>query len=263
MKTIAIVLMWISVQPLIAQTSATMKPFDGPSFRDTVTQGAAAAEQIKSERDAKLSEDAWQKYMRDFVPRQPWRDFDGVTNYVLGIGVEFAGKVKQVVADGIIINGEYGPIFSTDYSDSNRYKYPDFLVENYPFNVADDYAFSSDRHLMAKLSGVYTYETSGGATRTINKLDYGTPCAAPGWYLNQISAAQDAAQRTARIKLQKSFITLSMMATNGDPGAQYSLGIRYLKGSGCETNLEQAVYWLTKSAGQGDIEASNKLATLK
>ncbi|MGO9477573.1 MAG: hypothetical protein ACLQAH_08740 [Limisphaerales bacterium] len=38
---------------------------------------------------------------------------------------------------------------------------------------------------------------------------------------------------------------------------------RYLNGQGCETNREQAIYWLTQAANQGDQEASNKLANLR
>ncbi len=56
---------------------------------------------------------------------------------------------------------------------------------------------------------------------------------------------------------------LQPQATNGDASAQCSLGIHYLNGQGCETNREQAIYWLKKAADQGDTEASNKLAKLQ
>jgi hypothetical protein len=73
-------------------------------------------------------------------------------------------------------------------------------------------------------------------------------------------AARKAAEKAA---LQKSFFTIQRMATNGEVSAQCSLGLRYLNGMGCETNREQAIFWLQKSAAQGDIEASNKLVSLK
>jgi len=73
-------------------------------------------------------------------------------------------------------------------------------------------------------------------------------------------AARKAAQKAA---LQKSFFTIQRMATNGEVSAQYSLGLRYLTGMGCETNREQAIYWLQKAADAGDTEASNKLVSLK
>jgi hypothetical protein len=56
---------------------------------------------------------------------------------------------------------------------------------------------------------------------------------------------------------------LQSQATNGDAYAQCSLGEHYLIGQGCETNREQAILWLQKSAAQGYIEASNKLASLQ
>lgn len=56
---------------------------------------------------------------------------------------------------------------------------------------------------------------------------------------------------------------LQPQATNGDASAQCSLGEHYLNGLGCETNLTQGIYWLTQAANQGDLEASNKLNSLK
>ncbi len=44
---------------------------------------------------------------------------------------------------------------------------------------------------------------------------------------------------------------------------QCDLGEHYLAGQGCETNREKAIYWLTKSANQGNLEASNKLAEIQ
>ena len=56
---------------------------------------------------------------------------------------------------------------------------------------------------------------------------------------------------------------LQSQATNGDAGAECSLGEHYLNGQGCDTNRQQGIYWLQKAADQGDIEASNCLANLK
>jgi TPR repeat protein len=52
-------------------------------------------------------------------------------------------------------------------------------------------------------------------------------------------------------------------ATNGIASAQCSLGLHYLSGQGCETNMELATEWLQKAAEQVSLEASNKLAELK
>jgi TPR repeat protein len=56
---------------------------------------------------------------------------------------------------------------------------------------------------------------------------------------------------------------LQSQATHGSASAQCSLGLHYLKGQGCETNRERAVYWLQKAGGQRSFEASNILARLK
>jgi len=58
-------------------------------------------------------------------------------------------------------------------------------------------------------------------------------------------------------------IQIEPMATNGEVWAQTSLGEHYMNGIGCQTNLSQAIFWLSKSAEQGDLIASNDLARLK
>jgi TPR repeat protein len=120
---------------------------------------------------------------------------------------------------------------------------------------------------MAWYVGTYTYSTVNGGSRTIKKLDYGTPCGpAPEFIQHQIEAAKAEAILNKQ-KAEQGQINavrwLQSQATNGDAYAQYSLGEHYLKGQGCETNREQAVYWLKKAAAQGYLEASNKLAALK
>lgn len=56
---------------------------------------------------------------------------------------------------------------------------------------------------------------------------------------------------------------LSSQATNGSAFAQYDLATHYLNGRGCETNRDLAIYWLKVAATNGDMAASNKLASLK
>jgi TPR repeat protein len=50
---------------------------------------------------------------------------------------------------------------------------------------------------------------------------------------------------------------------NGAASDQRALAEHYLKGEGCETNRELAIFWLQKASDQGDIDASNKLVMLK
>ena len=49
------------------------------------------------------------------------------------------------------------------------------------------------------------------------------------------------------------FEELLAKAEKGDAEAQYQLGCCYYEGDGVEQNYEQAVYWWTKSAEQGNI----------
>lgn len=51
-------------------------------------------------------------------------------------------------------------------------------------------------------------------------------------------------------------------AAAGSPSFQYELALRFLEGKGLEKDLEQAKYWLQKSAEGGSALAQNKLAEL-
>ena len=120
---------------------------------------------------------------------------------------------------------------------------------------------------MAWYSGTYTYQTVNGGSRTIRKLEYGVPCAPDMANVEAMQRQIDEAQKEAQEKqeelVSKQFERLAESATNGDSGAQYSLGIHYLNGIGCETNHDEAVFWLTKSAAQGNMDASNDLQTIE
>lgn len=51
-------------------------------------------------------------------------------------------------------------------------------------------------------------------------------------------------------------------AEQGEPIAQFSLGLMYGKGKGVEQDYKQAVNWFHKAADQGDIQAGNNLAAM-
>jgi hypothetical protein len=204
-----------------------------------------------------------------FVPRDPWRASDGATNYVKIHGVEFYGKIVDITSGGVIINGSYGRLYGDPYPTPyapSLFDYNDFFVAHFPFDVVNDQVIPEDEHLMAWYVGTYTYTTVSGGSRTIKKLDYGVPCEPPAPTKEQIEAAK-AKAILGKKQVEEGQINavkwLQSQATNGDAGAQFSLGIHYLNGKGCETNRELAVYWLKESAAQGNIEASNKLSTLK
>ena len=75
-------------------------------------------------------------------------------------------------------------------------------------------------------------------------------------------AAKEAAAKNFQIQ-SNDVLRLQPQATNGDDISQYFLGLHYLEGMGCETNLEMAIFWLTKSANQGNSSASNLLMKIE
>ena len=222
----------------------------------------AMAQQIESQRLAALIK----QQQDDFIPRDPWRVLDGVTNYIKSSGVEFCGKVVDITENGVRIEGEYGKLFSTSYNPTYL-DYSDFFVANYPFEAVNDTVILPNEHLMAWYVGTYTYSTVNGGSRTIKKLDYGTPCGpAPEFIEQQIEAANAKAIRDKMKTEQLQINTVHFLqdeATNGSASAQYNLGLHYLSGQGCDPNRDQAIFWLQKSASQGNLEASNKLVSLQ
>ena len=210
----------------------------------------------------------------NFIPKDPWREINGQTNYAKGEGwVQFAGKIVAVKPYGIWLEGNFSkPPFTYYFNPRlDNYQEREFFVKNYPYQCAYDDSLISSQNLTAKESGVYTFTNTTGGTTTVRQLDYGVPCDPPAELVEKaIKAEKDQAEvRAEAIKKQKqesderAVKWLLTQAANGDASAQCSLGLHYLNGQGCETNREQAIYWLQKSAAQGYTEASNKLASLQ
>lgn len=55
---------------------------------------------------------------------------------------------------------------------------------------------------------------------------------------------------------------LRLMAENGDPEAENTLGLRYATGDGLKLNEQEAVRWFTKAAEQGNVPAQSKLGSI-
>jgi len=51
-------------------------------------------------------------------------------------------------------------------------------------------------------------------------------------------------------------------AEQGDPDAQFNLGLKYLKGEGVPWDSGKAIFWFVKSAEQGDSYAQVNLGVL-
>lgn len=201
-----------------------------------------------------------------FQQDNPWREIDGQTNDVKINGVWFGGQVKDILSDGIRIQGSYGRLI---YAQNNRTgqigAFPttayngDFFVTNFPTTVVSDQSVSG----MAFNSGTYTYETVVGSSRTIPQLDYGIPCGVPP-DLNAENEKQQMLDKEIE-ELKKSAVVqqLAMNATNGDRDAQFSLAIHYRDGIGCEANEQLAFFWFSNSASLGNLQASNELVELE
>jgi hypothetical protein len=195
---------------------------------------------------------------RTVRPMQEWIGQPAYRMYCL------AFRVEQVLPDGLLLSssGEYlRGVERPDFDSHN----PVFL-KNYPYKnlLVDGQCIG----FLAIKIGNYQYTATDGAVRTVALYDYGVP--PPPQTPEQIKAAQEAAEARAiadKKKAEQGQVNavrwLQSQATNGDASAQCSLGLLYLNGEGCETNREQAIYWLTQAANQGDIEASNKLARIQ
>ncbi len=210
-------------------------------------------------------------WRQSFVPIHPWRVINGQTNYVKWNGVQFCGKIVGVTSNGVIIEGEWGPIGTLYYpvngwinlAPKDQPGYPDFYVTNYPFKAVTGGLIASAARLMAWYTGTFTYKTPNGEFHTIPKLDYGTPCGPDPSLIaarqKQFKEAEDSRRATDLRRIE----FLMRDATNGDSSAQYSLGLHYLHGIGCETNEVMGLFWLIKAAQQGNVSASNDLQQIE
>ena len=230
----------------------------GPNLHDALAQTMA---QDEARRASNAVAYARSQAAQNFVPFPPWRVFNGSTNYVKAGGVEFCGRVMEMTPGGARIDGTFGPLFTTSY-DPALPNHTSFIVTNLPPDLVRRGALPADQHFMAWPAGSYAPATGAA----IAKLDYGVACAPPPpspEQLAMLKARQDPEHQHWWLMQSNAVRSLSTDAEGGDAGAQYSLALHYLNGVGCETNREQAMYWLQKSAAQGYSEASNKLAVLQ
>lgn len=61
---------------------------------------------------------------------------------------------------------------------------------------------------------------------------------------------------------ENAFAILQKMSTQGDPNAQYHLGVCYYKGDGCNKEIERAIYWWREAAKRGNEESKEILDQL-
>ena len=118
----------------------------------------------------------------------------------------------------------------------------------------------SSRTVYQSTSGSNSATTDSASGETVGVYDMGVPWNPPPHIVTpeeiKIKAKKNAETEKNVVKW------LFTEATNGSASAQFSLGLRYLKGKGVETNEALGHMWLEKAAAQGDTEASDKLAKL-
>lgn len=67
-------------------------------------------------------------------------------------------------------------------------------------------------------------------------------------------------EKYGRVNLEKCFKYTMMAAERGNGDAIFNIGCLYMNGEGVTKNLDEAIYWFTKSSGLGNAGAKNNLA---
>jgi TPR repeat protein len=118
----------------------------------------------------------------------------------------------------------------------------------------------STRTVYQSTYGSNSATTDSASGETVGVYDMGVPWNPPPHIVTPEEIKIKAKKRAEQEK--KAVQWLLSQATNGSASVQCSLGLRYLKGQGVETNEALGRMWLEKATAQGDTEASNKLAEL-
>lgn len=248
MKIIAFLVMLMAANLFAQDGLISHGNFFGSNLggRQPTPEETAAAQQAEQARQLKAKSDALGGHV--------FRRVDGKIYNLWLTGQFIVGVVVSTKNNMLIMRGKGG-------SQTRGY----FAVKNYTGN---DVTFAKAMTMFAMDNGTYNWQA-----QTIKLYDCGE-ILSPDEENQQEQAVHEKAAQIQKAKTeaerQKVFLVqsnavlhLQTMATNGEAWAQCSLGKHYLNGQGCETNRELAVKWLKMAAGNGDMEASNALVTLK
>lgn len=194
------------------------------------------------------------------IPDAPTATVFDATRVINGLHVDtfgdgwllFYGKVVDETNKTIILLGASSP---HPFLQNRYYPGEKFAIVNFPYHVkvGDLIPIGDDE------TPYFVAMRLPKAHLVLNGQEYDSVLnyySLPDYTYHKPSAEQQA-EANKRLMAE-----LFMESTNGDASAQFNLGMHYLKGDCCETNKNLAIDWLKVSAGNGDIEASNKLSSL-
>ena len=214
-----------------------------------------------------------------FTPKDPGRMIDGnvcIQNGVDGKNgwVSFEGEVLEVQPNGIRLRGSYageqesGVNYGNDKYDRDLHT-AEFFVAHYPYDVAEGDWIGDDTKTrtfhLAKEAGTYTYSTVLGGSRTIRKLEYGTPYTTPPpppptpEQIVEIKAKAAAGKKASEQKVLK---YNQELAAKGDPYGLLRMGELYRDGEGVPKDLGKARDYFTKAVAAGSPSAADELSRL-
>ena len=194
-----------------------------------------------------------------YFPRDPYREIGGQTNFAKSPGwVVFKGTVLAVSKSGILLSGYFGTVGIDQMN---------YFVHDYPYPIKEGERLGYGQPiLMAKEDGFYEFESPSGARETVRKLEYGKVCdvAATNSLADpSVLHAQKTKEAQAKAALNaRTLAWLQERAANGDAGAQFRLGEKYLTGDGVDKSLLLARTWLEKALASGSDEARHTLAKM-
>jgi hypothetical protein len=198
----------------------------------------------------------------DFIPLinapvpsiiDPARVVNGIPVSTLGDGwMLFYGRVVDETNRTVIVQGS----FSHDPVLLKKLWPPqEFAVVGFPyhFNVGDSIPTGDENN------GFYSAMIQPRAWLVLNGTNYNAVLnyhVLPDYTYHKPSA-------TRQMEINRRMLAaLLVQATNGDASAEYILGTHYLKGDLGETNKVLGSLWIKIAADSGDVDASNKLASI-
>ena len=260
---------------------------------------------VQKTQDATLAEGAVSNLIEStfqnkrLIPKDPWRQIFGTTNYVKSPDsgfIKFYGVILQTTEKGVLVNGNYAD------TETN------FFVENFPWNPygysVDDNLDNTTNFYVALPSGTFTYIAIDGSIRCVPKLNYGAPCSrpqnadtievaakklTPDEELAISSAKDEAKNKTTeavaattamqafiqeledeeKAKIQARNVPQNMalkydqeQAAKSDPYGLLRMGERCRDGDGVPRDLAKARDYLTRAANAGSPTAADELKKL-